>query len=527
MQNLKEKILEAVNIYKSGDLIRAEKFGRNLINSNPKVAFLYNYLGIVLAAQNKIHEAIKYYEDGIKVDPKFAMIYNNLGLIYFNLKSITINQINYIKKAEGLYKKSIEVEKKNPEPFTNLGTLYNFINQNEDSIKYHKSAIDVNPKFYHAYLNLANVYVAIGNFPEAKKTLNEAIKIDINFIHAHRLLSRIIKYTKSEPHLTQLISLYKKTNDKKNDEKMYLSYALGKAYEDIGNYEESFSYYKEANFLNGKKANFSIKKERDKFIEIKKTFNKKLFNQFTDCGSSDSSMIFILGMPRSGTTLVEQILASHTDVFGADEVEFIPDLVRKYFGENNINLFLQGVLDFKSKDLKKMGDEYVSTMKHLSNNFKRSTDKFPANFLSIGLIKLILPHSKIIHCHRNPEDNIFSIFKNYFPGGKINYSHGLKETVEYYKLYYDLMKHWNEVLPNFIHNIKYEDLIHNTKNKVNDLLNFCNLGWEDKCLEFYNTKRPIKTASDTQVRNKIYNSSINSWKNYEKYLIKNYDLLKF
>ena len=232
-------------------------------------------------------------------------------------------------------------------------------------------------------------------------------------------------------------------------------------------------------------------------------------------------------MPRSGTTLVEQILASHDDVFGADEVEFIPGLIRKYFGKNNISLFFQGKIDFKSADLKKMGDEYVSTMKNLSNNSLKNTDKFPANFLSIGLIKLILPHSKIIHCHRNPEDNIFSIFKNYFPGGKIDYSHGLSQTVEYYKLYYDLMKHWYDVLPNFVHTINYEDLIHNTKKNVNDLLNFCNLGWNDKCLEFYNTKRPIKTASDTQVRNKIYSSSINSWKNYEKYLIKNYDSLKF
>jgi len=524
MQNLKEKILEAVNIYKSGDLIKAEKFGKDLVKNNPNVGFLYNFLGIVLAAQNKIQEAIKYYENGIKVDPKFAMIYNNLGIIYFSLKTTAINKGNYIKKAEDLYKKSIELEKKNPEPFTNLGTLYNFINKNDDSIKYHKIAIEVNPKFYHAYLNLANVYVAVGNFSEAKKKLIEAIKINSNFIHAHRLLSRIIKYKKNEPHLSQMISLYANT---KRDDKMYLAYALGKAYEDIGYYDESFNYYKEANLLNGKNNNFIIKKEKNKFLKIKEIFNKELFNKFTDSGSNDSSNIFIVGMPRSGTTLVEQILSSHTDVFGADEVEFVPDLVKKYFGEDYVNLLQLGINNFKSKDLKKMGDEYVSTMKYLSNTAKRSTDKLPANFLFIGLIKLILPHSKIIHCHRNPKDNIFSIFKNYFSAGKINYSHDLKETVEYYKLYYDLIKHWNNILPNFIHNIKYEDLIKNTRKQVKDLLYFCNLKWEDKCLEFYNTKRPIKTASDTQVRNKIYNTSINSWKNYEKYLIKNYDSLKF
>ena len=157
-------------------------------------------------------------------------------------------------------------------------------------------------------------------------------------------------------------------------------------------------------------------------------------------------------------------------------------------------------------------------MKSLSNNFKRSTDKFPANFLSIGLIKLILPRSKIIHCQRNPEDNIFSIFKNHFPSGKINFAYNLDEATEYYKLYVDLMEHWNSVLPNFIFNIQYENLIYNTEIEIRNLIKFCSLNWSDKCLKFYENKRPIKTASSTQVRSKIYKSSLNSWKNYEKYL---------
>ena len=164
-------------------------------------------------------------------------------------------------------------------------------------------------------------------------------------------------------------------------------------------------------------------------------------------------------------------------------------------------------------------------MKSISNNSPRTTDKFPANFLHIGLIKFIFPKSKIVHCERNAEDNIFSIFKNYFPGNKITFASDLSETVDYYNLYFDLMKFWNDLLPDFVLNIKYENLINNTEHEVRRLLNFCDLDWENSCLKFYDTKRPVKTASDTQVRNKIYTSSINLWKKYEKFLNKYYDKL--
>ena len=142
----------------------------------------------------------------------------------------------------------------------------------------------------------------------------------------------------------------------------------------------------------------------------------------------------------------------------------------------------------------------------------------PENFYWVGFIKLILPQSKIIHCHRNSKDNCLSLFKNHFPGGKINYSYDLNKIVEYYNLYSDLMNYWNNLLPNFVFNIKYENLVSNVKNEIHNLLKFCNLDWNANCLHFHNNKRAVKSASDIQARSKIYTSSINSWKKYEKYL---------
>jgi len=157
-------------------------------------------------------------------------------------------------------------------------------------------------------------------------------------------------------------------------------------------------------------------------------------------------------------------------------------------------------------------------MKDISNNSERTTDKLPINFLYVGFIKLILPKSKIVHCYRNSKDNCLSIFKNQFSSGKIKFAYDMNEIVEYYNIYYNLMKYWKNLLPDFIYDLKYESLVSNTKAEIQNLLKNCDLTWNNDCVNFHNNKRSIKTASDTQVRNKIYSSSIDSWKNYEKYL---------
>ena len=166
-------------------------------------------------------------------------------------------------------------------------------------------------------------------------------------------------------------------------------------------------------------------------------------------------------------------------------------------------------------------------MKELSDNSERTTDKLPTNFLSVGFIKLILPKSKIIHCHRNPKDNCVSIFKHHFTSGKVNFAYDMNEIVQYYNLYKDLMDYWNNLLPGHVYNIKYENLINNTETEIRNLLKNCDLEWNDQCLKFYNNKRVIKTASDIQARNKIYTSSVDSWKNYEKYFKEDFAKLKY
>ena len=513
MKNLKDQIQSVVDTYKKGNLIKAENICKELLSKNPKMVFLYNLLGLIYTSQKKIDLAIKNYEEGIKIDPKFGIIYSNLGLIYFN-----VNEYKNINKAENYYKKSISVDGKNPEPYNNLGTLYNSVYKYNEAIESYKKAITIKPEFSFAHYNLGLAYITLGEFNNASKHLNKAIQLNQNLIEAHRTLSRIVKYKDNDEHFKKMENLYKDFNLMKNHDKINLCFALGKAHEDIKNYDKAFDFYKQGNSISRKIIKFDITNEHIKFENIKKQFNDKIFEKFKNLGSSDKSCIFIVGMPRSGTTLVEQILSNHPKVFGADEVEFLPNVINKIFGSHDLNLFFNEIVDFPKEKFSQIGTEYVSLMKNISENSERFTDKLPINFLSIGLIKLILPNSKVIHCYRNSRDTALSIYKNYFPAGKANFAYDLNEIVEYYNYYYELMMHWNKILPNFIFNIKYENLVLNTKEKVEKVLNFCDLEWSDNCINFHENKRPIRTASDIQARSKIYTSSINYWKNFDKHV---------
>ena len=506
MEKLKKHIQSIIDIYKSGNLSKAESLTRELINDNTKVVFLYNLLGLILAEQKKFDEAIKCYEEGIKINPNFGMIYNNMGLLFFKNKSN-----DNIKKSENFYKKAIALDKKIPEPHNNLGNLYEYLNKIDEAIACYKKAININPKFSYAHHNLGTAYVAKGKFDKAKKHFFECLKVNPNFTFTHRSLSRITKYTSKSSHFTELKKIYKNLDKSDSAGKIELGYALGKAYEDIKDYDKSFFHYDESNQLQRKKINFSISAEKEQFDKIKLLYNKEFINKYKNVGFKKNSPIFIIGMPRSSTTLVEQILSNHPKVYGAEEVNFIPNIYKKNLNNHNFN---------------ESGNEYIERMRLISNSSERTTDKLPINFLYIGFIKLILPNSKIIHCYRNSRDNCLSIYKNQFSSGQINFAYNISEIVEYYNYYDDLMNFWKKVFPDFIYNIKYENLISNTKKEVKALLNYCDLTWNNDCLNFHKNKRLVKSASDIQVRKKIYSNSINSWKNYEKFLLKDFLKLK-
>jgi len=226
-------------------------------------------------------------------------------------------------------------------------------------------------------------------------------------------------------------------------------------------------------------------------------------------------------MPRSGTTLVEQIIASHNEVYGAGELKELTQIIKNNFSSDGKIKFIENNEDIFDE----MGTEYLNKLKRFNITEKFITDKTPLNFRWIGIIKLIFPCSKIIHCNRSPNDNCISLYKNIFDGS-LDWSYDIKEMSEYYKLYLDLMNFWNNKLPNDIYNLTYENLISDQKNEINKILKFCNLSLDENCFSFHKNKRQISTASVAQARNPIYKSSIQNWKKYEEWLSPLFDNLK-
>jgi len=507
MNELEKKVQFTVNLFYSKKYSEAQICAEKILSTYPKIVFLYNILGLILTELNEIDKAISIFKKGILINPKSANIHNNLGTAY----KICEDYIN----SEKSYKKSLDIDGNISETHNNFGNLCIHLNRYKEGIKHFEGAILVNPKFYISYYNLGIVYKSMGRFEEAKKYLNKTIELNPNFYTAHRILSQLIKYKKDEKHFITLKNIF----DNKKNEKISIveiAFALGKAYQDICDFDKSYNYFSIGNKKKRESFTFSIKKEKDNFNNIKKAFNKKLFLKLQNIGFKNSSMIFIVGMPRSGSTLIEQIISNHAKVFGADELNILSDLAKSYLYKNDQENLLENLDNINPNVFKEIGEEYINKLKKISKKSPITTDKNTSNFMWIGLIKLILPNAKIVNCKRNSNDVCFSIFKNYFTNSELNYAYDVNEIVEYYNLYFELMNYWHNTLPSFVYDIKYEKLINKPEHEIKKLLKYCNLDWDVNCLKIHENNRIIKTASDTQARKKIYNSSIGYWKNFKK-----------
>jgi len=246
---------------------------------------------------------------------------------------------------------------------------------------------------------------------------------------------------------------------------------------------------------------------------LEEYFTLDFFRQRSDFGVHDDTPIFIIGMPRSGSTLVEQVLSSHPDVYGAGEIRDFGYVVL----ENNETLLLDKIGALANNDICRLAQEYLRRMDEYSAGAPRVTNKMLVNFLWIGMIRLMFPDARIIHCVRDPVDTCLSIFKKNFSSIE-KYAHDLVELGRYYRAYTKLMAHWHQVLPGYIYDIHYEDLVTNQLEQSQRLLEFCGLPWNDACLSFYDSVRPVKTASAVQVRQPLYQSSVQKWRKYERHL---------
>ena len=292
-------------------------------------------------------------------------------------------------------------------------------------------------------------------------------------------------------------------------EQVHLHFALGKAYDDVGQRDQSFQHLREGNALQRSLISYDAHEMQAFMDRIQSVFTATLFQNSSPLSHSENGPIFILGMPRSGTTLVEQILASHQTVTGGGELGLFKQAIAETIGGE---AFPEAVMHLPPQSFTQQGNRYLDSLKYKFPNASRITDKMPQNFLFAGLIHLALPNAKIIHTRRNPLDTCLSCFSKLFVNS-LPYTYDLAELGLYYRGYATLMDHWRTVLPHGVMiDVDYEDVVNDLEGQTRRILDYCGLEWDSQCLDFHKTERTIRTASATEVRQPLYKTSVGRWR---------------
>ncbi|MBT6095176.1 MAG: tetratricopeptide repeat protein [Rhodospirillaceae bacterium] len=409
------------------------------------------------------------------------------------------------------YHQILRIDNKNGTAWANLGGAYietGAVGKAEEALQ---RANAITPGSIPILGNLANLKKQLGDVQAAEQYYRKILLSEPGSARAWHELAQVKRFKAGDPDIETMQSLYE-TGTRDDEARMHLGFALGKALEDSAEFDVAFPYLADANRLKRQTLKFDIKAHQSAIEDLIRVFDVNFLAQRGSVGNADERPIFVLGMPRSGTTLVEQILASHNAVFGAGELEDLSQIIA-----GSIPGFPSGTGMLPAAAFDSIGRQYVDRLSQNASSAKRVTDKMPRNFLFIGLIALILPNARIVHCRRSPMDTCLSCFTLHFPHGQ-EFSYDLAELGAYYRLYRGLMEHWHRVLPGKILDIAYEDVVADTEGKARQLVDFCGLEWDDACLNFHQTKRQVMTASATQVREPVHARSVARWRRYERFL---------
>ena len=487
-----------------------------LIKLYPNNSYLYNLCGIALQQFKQIKHSVKYFQKSIDLEPKNLPAKNNLANSLKILGNLDI--------AEKLYNEILKQEPKYLKCLNNYANLKQQLTDYDGAIKLYNKALEIEPNNIQVLMSLATAYQSNGEFENTLSTSDKILNLDKSVMSAHKLKSGIINYKNNKKHLNEMLEIAKNSN-LSDSQKIDLFFAIGKAFEDISDYDKSFDFYEQANKIKNNNINFNISSEIDKFENIKEIFKNIDFKNFVK-ERNDTKIIFICGMPRSGTTLIEQIIASHKNVSGAGELIYLSKSVENNFSQNNKlkkKILEEDIFSTRSK----LSDDYFNLLNLHKFKDKIITDKAPQNFRWLGFIRIFFPNSKIIHCSRNPKDICLSLYKNSFASTDMNWSYSQENIANYYNLYSNLIEFWKNKIGDHIYDINYEKLVSNKDDEVKNLLKFCELKFDANCLNHHKIKKtPIKTVSVSQARQAIYTSSVDKNKFYENNLNKMFSLLE-
>ena len=483
---------------------------KRAIALKPDYAEAHSNLGNALQEQGKPAEAMVHCQRAVALKPDFAEAHNNLG--------------NALKAQEKFgeammhYQRAITLKPNYAEVYQNMGNVLKQHGKYAEAMVHYQRAIGLKPDFAEAYYFLSIALRELGQFDEAQHASERALELEPKNGRYYRQLFYGKRVIAGDRRLAAAETLAEDMASLPMEDQRELHFALGKAYEDLEQRERSFRHRLEGNALKRRESVYREPEMLGFLDRIRTVFTAELMHSKRNLGNPSIVPTFIVGMPRSGTTLVEQILASHPKVFGAGELAEFSKAAASIGMPNGALSFPEAVPALSAEQLRQIGTSYLDAVRAEAPRAERITDKMPANFSFVGLIHLALPNARIIHMRRDPVDTCLSCFSLLFVGD-LPYCYDLGELGRYYRAYETLMEHWRQVLPaGVMLDVRYEEVVADTERQARQLLAHCGLEWDDACLDFYKTQRPIRTASATQVRQPIYRTSVGRWRPYQHLL---------
>jgi tetratricopeptide (TPR) repeat protein len=507
---LKEKVHEAYRLVVAGDVGKAERQCREVLKRDPDNTGAKEFLierALETGRARWAEQLARSLTRQMPERPKW----------WLKLASALSRQ-DQLAEAEAAVQQALGIDPDKTEGRMLLGSIFSKDNRFPEALEQYELVLKQNPDYVPALSQKATVLKTFGQQQEAIDTYQRCMQLDPKYGEAAWSLSNLKTYRFSDDELQKMCNELE-SGELTDQQAVHFNYALAKAYEHREDWHSAFAAYEAGNLVKKNLVDWSADKFSQQVDDIIQIFNADFVNKNKTAGIEDNSAIFILGLPRSGSTLQEQILASHSQIEGTRELPYIPWLAQRINRPPNAmasQSYPLGLGELSAQNWSQIGEQFMAqAQRHRQTKAPFFIDKLPNNFLYVGLILLAMPNSKIINTVRHPMDNCFGCYKQLWAEGQY-FTYDLNDLGRYYRDYIRLMSHWQRVFPDKIHSVIYENVVDNLEHSVTELLDYCGVPMEEGCLRFHETERAVNTASSEQVRQPIYKSAVAYWQHFEK-----------
>jgi tetratricopeptide (TPR) repeat protein len=481
------------------------------IARNGQNAIYFSNLAAALHARGDREGAIAACREAVRISPDYATARFNLATALY--------ERGELEEAIAAYREAVRLGAGDAKAHLSLGHALKDCGRFDEAVRAHREAVRLEPAFADAHHSLGLTLVELGRLPEARSGIEQAVLLEPRNVSYLRSLGEMTQFVRGDPLLARLEDLAEDAASLPPAHQTALHFALAKAYGDLREHETAFRHLATGNALQRRQIAYDELQMLGLMERVRTTFSSELLRTRQNVGHPSELPIFIVGMPRSGTSLVEQIIASHPLVFGAGERKLLGKTLNDVASTSGVaGAFPEMIAAMTAAQFGELGARYVAELAKLAPEAKRITDKLPSNFFFAGLIHVALPHARIVHVVRDPVDTCMSCYSKLFADGN-PFSYDLAELGRYYRHYAALMAHWHRVLPaGRILDVRYEDVVADLEGQARRMLAHCGLAWDEACLAFHRTERPVLTASAAQVRQPIYDSAVGRKRAYEPHL---------